>query len=110
MTRTEAQITAELDDARAAYLAAADTATPTERAALSQRVRTLQAELGAALSAGADPCPRCGTAPFGLQKRPGVYEVGCLTCDARARAASPDKAVTRWNDGEFTPRRAAAVS
>lgn len=107
MNRTEAQITADLDAARSAYLTAAEsgTATARELLQLSDAVRARQAELGAALAAGAEPCPRCGTAPFGMVKRPGVYEVGCLSCDARARATSASAAVTRWNEGEFVPAR-----
>lgn len=105
--RIETEIITDRDAAQAEYAAIAHASpAPIVRAA-SERVRALQRELSAHLSAGATPCPDCGAVPIGMQKQPGVYEVGCqgrctenrpgLNGGNRARGGTSALAVANWN-------------
>lgn len=108
--RTEAQITADIVAARAAYQDAVDTEPRATVEALSGVVHDLLDELSSVLSEGADPCPTCGTAPHGMLKteavkdNPPIYEVGCLTCDNAARGWTIPLTVERWNTGQLIVR------
>lgn len=110
--RKEAEIRAELESARAAYQAEANTAPAARAHELGGRVRALQAELAAALAEGAQPCAGCGSLPHGMLRSeasgrvPAIYEVGCLRCGTEgapvaARGLTPAAAVAAWNASEF---------
>jgi hypothetical protein len=117
--RTEQEITADIVSAKDAYIAAVETEPRAVVEAASARLRTFQAELSQALSAGAEsPCTavidgaECGGAVHGMLRRPEIrdgagnlkaaalYEVGCLSCPARSVASSPEAAVKEWNAGK----------
>lgn len=105
----------QIEEARAAYQAIANTAPAADVRAASQKVKAAQAALTAALIDGATPCPHCDEMPHGLEHPTGKggveYEVGCLTCkpflhtDGTWRAHRvrggllPKHAVEAWNAG-----------
>lgn len=68
-------------------------------------VKRLQRELSAAITEGAEPCPKCDAQPHGMEQPTAKgcdYEIGCLSCrDTRARASSRRAAVILWNAGEY---------
>ena len=97
----------EIAAAKAHYLAIVDTAPRAAVAAASARVVALQQTLGELIARGADPCP-CGGTVWGLKKRPGLFEVGCLSCPERARGETPAEAVARWNAGSDARQTAPA--
>lgn len=125
--RTETEVRTELESARAAYRAAANTETVPELADRTERLRELGEELLTVMRGDAVPCPTCGDLPHVHIKTPehenrgqlipAVYEVGCLNCKAVAervqdrpavarmvyaatRAPSAALAVAAWNRGE----------
>ena len=78
---------------------------------LDEEIKALRAELVAAITEGAEPCPDCGNLPHGMIQNAvlnkqviALYEVGCLTCrDHRAQGLTREVAVTHWNNGEYLP-------
>lgn len=78
------------------------------------RIKELRQEMSDSIAAGANPCPKCGTAPHGMLKTPETdkapeqFEIGCIPCDGpdapAARGWSIEQAVDRWNRGEFVVR------
>jgi hypothetical protein len=127
MQKTEAELTAALEAARAAYHTAHETETVAQLHARSQEIKGLMQSLNDLLSAGANPCPACGVLPHGCCKTPAtvrgktiaapIYEVGCLGCppleeetdlgtrvtERRAQSYSPETAVLLWNAGQYLP-------
>jgi len=97
------EIQQDLDQALASYRAVATTAAPAVLLEQSRRVKTLQAELAAALSEGAEPCPACEVPPHGMLRSPpagrapAIYEVGCTRCGRAAQGLTPAGAVAAWN-------------
>lgn len=97
------EIQQDLDDALEDYRAVAATATPAVLHEKSRRVRALQAELAAALSDGADPCPTCQVPPHGMLRTPpagrapAIYEVGCTRCGRAAQGLTSAGATAAWN-------------
>lgn len=74
---------------------------------LSDEIYALMAEISQTITNGnAVVCGRCFQYPHGLRKNGGdeengvapVYEIGCLQCrDHRVRAATPERAINKWN-------------
>src|SRR5688572_10977078 len=79
-------IIGQLDAAKAAYLETKREASTIEEKVASAHaaVKKLQAELSAAITEGAQPCPDCGAAPHGMIQPRGIdgieFEVGCTNC------------------------------
>jgi hypothetical protein len=114
---TIADIKARRDAAQAAYNQVANTGTVAEVKAASDAVRDTRAELSAAITVGANPCPDCGTHPHGMEQPHNSdesvpeYEVGCPKCgwfmhtdgtprDHGARGGlRPHHTVELWNEG-----------
>lgn len=77
--------------------------TAAESKVISDAIYQMLAELAEKISDGAVGCKQCGAKPHGMLKRfieedgIAVFEVGCLTCEWKARGATPDLAVSRWN-------------
>lgn len=125
--RSETEVAAELQAAREAYHVAAETESSAQLYARSQDIKALMQEQSDLLSAGAVPCPGCGSAPHGCLKTPvkggkspapAVYEVGCLACpplvepagegqalvtERRAQSYSASGAVAAWNSSSYLP-------
>lgn len=86
-------------------------ARPSELAEVETAILENVAAVSAAIAEGADPCPKCEGPATGRLKTPArvdrgaeispVYEIGCIACDLKARAASPEKTVAAWNDGKL---------
>lgn len=103
------------DEGLKAYHAAANTASQPALRDLSKVVENAQEALSAAITEGADPCPKCKTAPTGMEQPHSSggfeYEVGCTKCgqfthtDGTIRATRvrggtiPKHAVEAWNAG-----------
>lgn len=105
--RTLRQIEQDLAAAKAAYLAAREQQDVTEATNQSFLLKVLQAEHARVITDGAAPCA-CGpdgSTLWGMRKRPGVFEVGCLVCGTRARGETPAAAVEAWNAGEYVPAK-----
>jgi hypothetical protein len=68
---------------------------------LAAQIKGKMKELSDYLSNGAEPCPICGELPIGMQVKPGVYEVGPIGSQLRARGSSPEEAVEKWNAQDF---------
>lgn len=73
-----ATIKKAIEDARAAY-------GKDSTWVKSQAVKTKQAELSAAITEGAQPCPLCKQVPHGIEQpaaggKSVEYEIGCLGC------------------------------
>lgn len=100
--RTLRQIEQDLAAAKAAYLAAREAGDVPVATRAAAELKARQAEQSAAITAGATPCA-CGGPLWGLRKRPGVFEVGCLGCGTRARGETPAAAVEAWTAGEHVP-------
>jgi hypothetical protein len=112
------------DDAKAAYLKAADSGTVREAQEASGAVKAAQVALAAAITEGAKPCPSCGGHPHGMiqafkidQEIHVGCEVGCPSCydhlatgvmaaDLAGRRAL---AVANWNAGPDKWFKAAGV-
>lgn len=103
------EIRAEIESARAAYMSAAQ-GSEAEWRPLSDRVKALQAELSAAISEGANPCPGCGVAPLGMVQQVSIrhkvreeYEIGCPRCANHRGETNPvrEAAVMLWNAGKY---------
>lgn len=108
--RTETEIKAEIETLRVDYQASA-------QPELSDRIKKASHELSELYSSGANVCPSCGEAPFGMLRCaehmdrgrvvPALYEVGCLVCppvvdngkrrSLSAQGATPQEAVNNWN-------------
>lgn len=84
---------------------------------LAEEIKALKKERSALLSKGAKDCPakRCEAGSvIGMLVRdsyedrgvamPKIYEVGCLSCPARARGTSADEAVEKWNNKQYFVR------
>lgn len=81
------------------YREIANTAPADVVRAASQAVKDARAELVAAITKGANPCPDCGSPPHGIL-HPKSVEVGCLNCrDHRAQGPTRASAVAAWNEG-----------
>lgn len=126
---TMEELTERIAAERAAYHQAVDAGDegPRKLEVRAARIRELNAQLVATITAGANPCPNCGQPPHGMlhhedAKRP--IEIGCLACagkvyrdDAGAvlppdrqpsfhvRASSRETAIARWNAGKYDPLR-----
>lgn len=111
-TRDAEKIKGDRDAAIVKYRGAANT---DKAYPLSQKVKSLQAELSSVLSKGAVKCKDCGNAPIGMEQQAGLsgrvvtlYEVGCSVCrDRRAQGFSPEEAVNNWNARKFLPPKVA---
>lgn len=99
--RTERIIAIEIETKKAAYHEAAPTMTAAEQKAASDEIKGLQQELCDLLSEGAKPCPLTGDKPIGMKVGKGVYEVGPITSNLRARGETAEEAVEKWNKGEY---------
>jgi hypothetical protein len=106
------EIQARLAAALTDYRAKANTAAAPVVRAASEKVRAIQAELVAAFTEGAAPCPNCGHLPIGMAQTVSVknmtfaaVEIGCLNCPATSECSfaalglSRDEAVANWNAG-----------
>lgn len=101
----------ELDAVRAEYQDKANSLPPSELRSLTDKVKTLQAEMSARIANGAKACEVCENSAHGMEQQVAIkghaatmYEVGCLTCpDRRAQGFTPEQAVGNWNDGKFIP-------
>lgn len=126
--KNEQELRAAIEAARSEYQSKYDTGTRKELDALSARVTTLQGELGAMLSVGAEKCTDCGTV-FGMLKTPevrdpefgtiksgAVYEVGCMCPSVTdpetgiktiwgSQGGTPAAAVDAWNKNLFVRKR-----
>jgi len=111
---TEQSLNEAISKLHAEYHDTAHKLSDVERKEFTKKIVALKVELSSLLSKGANPCEgeKCNKAiPHGMLKRafyedkdgehPPLYEVGCLTCPLRSRAASPEKAVARWNDKKY---------
>jgi len=104
---TESELNKAVLDARKVWQDAANIQPAPVLAELSNKVNFLMNELSALLSSGAKFCPNCGNHPHGMQKRPGVYEVGCLKCASpkkptyRAQGETPAQAAENWNNEQY---------
>lgn len=97
---------AKLQAAREAYHEAREHAPPHIERSLHHAVKTAMAEFAAKMVEGAEPCPKCGAMPHGIEqpRRDGrgcEYEIGCLACKGeRVRGGlMPSHAVEAWNAG-----------
>lgn len=102
------------------HVASEDGLTRAEEHVLTEEIQALRKELSDTICVGANPCPFCGSPPFGMvQPRGGnlfEYEVGCSKCSGHfahedeagelhprlhtARGGTkPHHAVELWNDG-----------
>jgi hypothetical protein len=109
--RDEDEILREINEAKVAYADAAEKKPAAVVRDHAERVKELQVELSLCYTRGADPCPKCGNYPHGMDRNGSVYEVGCLVCppelrDGKRRSYSaqgrtPEKAVANWNAGVY---------
>jgi hypothetical protein len=94
-----------IDEIKAHLEAARERSRAQTSAENTAAVKALQRRLSAAIAEGADPCPKCGAQPHGMEQPTAKgcdYEIGCLSCrDTRARAGSRRAAVILWNAGEY---------
>jgi hypothetical protein len=96
-----------ISEAKAAYLKA-------ETRDNHLQVKSLQSQLSAAITEGAEACPKCGNAPVGIEHQTikgAEYEVGCMSCppfahtDGTTRRPAarggllPKHTVEAWNAG-----------
>lgn len=109
--RDPATIHAELDAALQEYREGAHTLAAPTLAELSTSIKLLQQELSDACAMGSKTCPQCGNLPHGMERRPGLFEVGCLAClpelvkigtvtmrkSSAARGKTAAAAVDNWN-------------
>lgn len=103
------ELKAAIKTAKDAYLAKAAEAEHEWRA-LSDRLKSLQAQLHNAYADGAWPCKCCGNAPTGVERSITVghqtiiqiYEIGCsITCTnppAIVQDANRAECVAAWNE------------
>lgn len=109
--RKESEIKADLKQLIDANHANAGKLTGDDQRALNKAVRSLRQELSDLYSDGANPCPKCGTAPIGMD-RATKFEVGCVVCPPflispatrvsySAQGRSPAEAVDNWNSERF---------
>jgi hypothetical protein len=112
------QIKTEIESARAEYQDKVNSVAAAELYPLSQKIKQLQAELVATISAGAEACKACDNPPHGMEQQVAIkgqamtiYEVGCLVCpDRRAQGFTPQLAVESWNSEKFLPPKEQAVA
>lgn len=103
--RTEEQILAELISVREQWhkrveKEGAANLKVGEGAEVARKCKELMAELSAALSEGALPCPICESPPHGHHKTThptDVYRVVCTGCGIHADGSTPADAVKVWN-------------
>lgn len=80
---------------------------------LHKELKALKQELLVLLRGNAKACPECKVLPFAFKKRTGqtvkgekkppIYEVGCLNCKRASRSYTPDDAVKMWNAEDHVP-------
>jgi hypothetical protein len=104
-------ILTELEAARAAYHEAANIEPAPALTKRSEAIKALMAEFSASITGGAKPCPECKAVAYGRLKSressggkhytPNIFEVGCMACKTYSLSAAQDKAVAKWNAGQY---------
>ena len=98
--RTYKQILSDLTAAKAAWHENSRTMLPDDADEASANIKRLMAELSAAITEGAVPCPKTGEKPHGVKTAKG-YEIGSLGAPLRARGDTIEEAVAAWNSGDY---------
>jgi hypothetical protein len=106
-----ADIKAKLEATQRQYHDGVHTLPAAALSVLTETMKELRKALSDCYSAGASPCPDCGNLPHGMERRPGLFEVGCLACLPRivlgnggklrevraAQGKTAQDAVANWN-------------
>lgn len=111
-------IVAQIEELRAKVRDNAATMTGADQDAATAAAQSLNKQLQAVLTEGAQPCPSCETPAFGLMHESATgkgkairhtFEVGCKNAacrDHRATDLLPELAVERWNAEDYdAPRK-----